>query len=247
MRTYITALLLILLIPGAAAAQSGEPLLGDGGLTGWHVIVDGSGRVSVDGQRHFVWEDSVLHVLPDATDGSRQAFAALVTDSVYTAFVLTLEYKWGEKKYAPRARGKRDAGVLFHMQADEEFWPTSLEYQIQEDDTGDIYLIGTRAVSLRSPDGKQHAPAGSPVQKVGRRYVRFARRDGVERPGWNEVRLVVSGQQAWYYLNGELVNALGLAERPDGAGGWEALTSGRIALQAEGAEVYYRRVRLRRW
>ena len=246
MPRYPLILLATILTASYAAGQTEALLPRDGALSGWHVVIDGSGAVSVDSQRHFVWEDSVLHVLPDAEARSRQAFAALITDSSYSAYILDLEYRWGEKKFAPRAKAKRDAGVLFHVQETDEFWPTSLEYQIQEEDTGDIYLVGTRAVGLRSPNGKAYAPGGSPVQKVGKRYVRFARRAATERPGWNKVRLVVTGQQAEYYLNGERVNALGLAEQPDGSGGWTALKRGRIALQAEGAEVFYRNVRLRR-
>ena len=238
-------LLATILTASYAAGQTVVLLPHNSPLSGWHVVVDEQGQVPIDSQRYFVWEDSVLHVLPDAAAGSRQAFAALVTDSSYFAYILDLEYRWGEKKFAPRANDPRDAGVLFHVQESDDFWPTSLEYQIQEEDTGDIYLIGTRAVGLRSPNGKAYAPGGSPVQKAGERYARFARRDYPERPGWNEVRIVVTGQQAEYYLNGERVNALGLAEQPDGSGGWMALKSGRIALQAEGAEVYYRRVRLR--
>ena len=245
MRRYPLILLATFLTASYATAQTVELLPRNSPLSGWHVVVDELGQVPLDSQRHFVFEDSVLHVLPDAAAGSRQAFAALVTDSSYSTYILDLEYRWGEKKFAPRAKAKRDAGVLFHVRETGEFWPTSLEYQIQEEDTGDIYLVGTRAVGLRSPNGKAYAPGGSPVQKVGKRYVRFARRAATERPGWNEVRLVVTGQQAEYYLNGERVNALGLAEQPDGSGGWMALKSGRIALQAEGAEVYYRRVRIK--
>ena len=223
--------------------QSGQELLGDTALTGWHVLIKGQGVVPVDSQRHFVWEDSLLHILPEAAPGSRQAFAALVTDSSYRSYTLTLEYRWGEKKFAPRTDAPRDAGVLFHAQDRTGFWPTSLEYQIQEDDTGDIWLIGTRAVSLRSPDGEAFDPSGTPMRRAGKRYVRFTRRPVMERAGWNTVRIVVDGRQARYYLNGELVNEFTEAEWRTGEdAAWQPLTAGQIALQAEGAEVFYRNV-----
>ncbi|WP_116108091.1 DUF1080 domain-containing protein [Lewinella sp. IMCC34191] len=240
-------LLLFLLIGTAASGQSAEALLADSTLSGWHVIMKGEGSVPVDSQRHFVWEDSLLHILPDAVAGSRQPFAALITDSTYRSYTLTLEYRWGDKKFAPRTDAPRDAGILFHAQENTAFWPTSLEYQIQENDTGDTWLIGTRAVSLRGPDGKVFDPSGTPARRTGNRYVRFTRRPATELPGWNVVRIVVDGQQAQFYLNGELVNAITDAQwRPVDDEIWEPLAEGHIALQAEGAEVFYRRIALRR-
>ena len=227
-------------------AQAPTTLLDDPGLAGWHVLVEGQGTVFVDSQQYFVWEDSLLHILPAAPEGSRQPFAALVTDRTYRRYTLTLEYRWGEKKFAPRTDAPRDAGVLFHVQADTVFWPASLEYQIQEGDTGDIWLVGTRAVSLRRPERDGFDPDGTPTRRAGKRYVRFTRRPATERPGWNTVRLVVNGRQAQFYLNGELVNGFTEAEwRTDEQAPWQPLRAGRIALQAEGAEVFYRNVVLK--
>ena len=244
---HLTLFLLCLWLTYPAAGQVSDTLLNDTSLAGWHVRVKGSGIVPVDSQHLFVWEDSLLHVLPDAPAGTQQPFAALVTDSVYQSYTLTLEYRWGEKKFVPRMDAPRDAGVLFHVQRNTSFWPTSLEYQIQEDDTGDIWLIGTRAVSMRSADKDAFDPAGTPTRRAGKRYVRFTRRPVTERQGWNTVRIEVDGRRAQYYLNGEPVNGFTEAEwRSDEDAAWEPLSAGRIALQAEGAEVFYRNVVLKK-
>ena len=64
-----------------------------------------------------------------------------------------------------------------------------------------------------------------------------------ERPGWNSIDLEVRGYSARYYVNGHLVNAVFDAERPGAeVGEWVPLRRGPVALQAEGAELYYRRV-----
>lgn len=240
---------LLLLAARLASAQPegpGTPLLTDAALSGWSVLVEDQGAVPNGEQRYFVWEDSLLHVLPDAAAGSEQPFAALVTDSSYSHYRLTLEYRWGEKKFAPRTRAKRDAGVLFHVH-DTIFWPTSLEFQIQEGDTGDIWLVGTRATSTRTADGKRFLDGGRTMVRTGERYVRFTHAGTYERPGWNQLELVVRADSASFRVNGHLVNALSRAEYPTGDGGaWQPLAAGRIALQAEGAEVFYRRVRLQR-
>ena len=42
---------------------------------------------------------------------SGELFGILVTEKEYENYHLSLEFKWGEKKYAPRADKKRDSGL----------------------------------------------------------------------------------------------------------------------------------------
>ena len=57
--------------------------------------------------------------------------------------------------------------------------------------------------------------------------------------------LVVRGDRASYYVNGHLVNEVTqLKQWNDAAKEWQPLTKGRILLQAEGAEIFYRNVTL---
>ena len=136
----------------------GEPLLYDAALTGWSVLIEGRGPVDVAEQEHFVWEDSVLHVLPQAEAGSTQPFALLVTDSSYSHYDLHLEYRWGDKKFAPREAAVRDAGVLYHVHDTTEFWAGSLECQIQEGDTGDAWIIDSRVRANINVDAQNFNP-----------------------------------------------------------------------------------------
>ncbi|WP_168797622.1 3-keto-disaccharide hydrolase [Neolewinella litorea] len=168
-----------------------------------------------------------------------------MTDSTYSRYRLHVEYKWGEKKFAPRTDAVRDAGVLFHTFDTDAFWPAALECQVQEGDTGDIWLIDSRATSTVGADAHNYSPNGAPEQRTGERYTKFARSFSWERPGWNEIVLEVDGDTARFFVNGHLVNALIQAERPTpDRAGWMPLTEGYIALQAEGAELYYRNMRL---
>ena len=66
--------------------------------------------------------------------------------------------------------------------------------------------------------------------------------EAVELPGWNTIRVELRDGAGKYYLNGKLVNAFEMAFEKDGS----PLTRGRIAIQAEGAELTYRNVRVRR-
>ncbi|WP_420459062.1 3-keto-disaccharide hydrolase [Neolewinella sp.] len=246
-------LLLLLLCSAAilsAQEEGGEPLLYDAALTGWSVLIEGRGQVGVADQEHFVWEDSVLHVLPRTQAGSIQPFALLVTDSSYSRYDLHLEYRWGEKKFAPRDSAVRDAGVLYHVHDTTAFWAGSLECQIQEGDTGDAWIIDSRVRANINVDAQNFNPTDGMIEQRGstgdRRYARVPRQYCWEQPGWNSIDLEVRGDSARYYVNGHLVNAVFAAEKPGAtAGEWVPLRSGPVALQAEGAELYYRSVLLR--
>ncbi len=238
------ALLVYLVFPCMLLSAQGDELLFNATFSGWRILVADQGEVAVDEQDYFVWEDSLLHVYPTAASGSRQAFAALTTDSSYSAYRLHLEYKWGDKRFAPRDSSVRDAGVLFHVYDTGVFWPPGLECQIQEGDTGDAWLIGARATSTLNGDARNFSPSGQPEVRTGERYTKFARSYSWERPGWNNIDLEVSGDSARFYVNGHLVNALSETRRPGTGSDWVPLTEGFIALQAEGAELFYRNVRM---
>ena len=118
----------------------------------------------------------------------------------------------------------------------------SFEVQIQEGATGDVWL--TDGASLRSKAGeKLTGPPGKAV-----RIDRFGKgewkdvvgyRDPVgevEKPHgeWNLVELVVQGDHIWHFVNGKLVN--------EGTDAYPA--KGKILFQSEGAEVFFRNIRM---
>ena len=123
-----------------------------------------------------------------------------------------------------------------------------MECQIQEGDTGDVWIVHTRATSTVNPDNMNFQPAakGGVEQTKGdqpRGYHRFLRSYCYEQPGWNRVELIVRGDTATYLVNGHVANQVtGLKTWNAGTASWEPLTKGKILLQAEGAEIYYRNV-----
>lgn len=60
-------------------------------------------------------------------------------------------------------------------------------------------------------------------------------RGGAERAGWNRVELIVDGNTAVHILNGKVVAKVSNVRA----------NQGRIALQIEGAEVFYRNIQIR--
>ena len=71
--------------------------------------------------------------------------------------------------------------------------------------------------------------------------------DSVENDGWNNVELIVHGTEVTHILNGRVVNH-GVNVRfndPENPGHPRPLTHGRIALEIEAAELWFRNVEIR--
>lgn len=56
-----------------------------------------------------------------------------------------MQFKWGELKFAPRLKSKRDSGLLYHAVGEQGyeggFWMRSHELQVQETDCGDYWGV----------------------------------------------------------------------------------------------------------
>lgn len=240
----ITILLvaLLLTIPLTSAADS-ITLFNGSNLEGWTTWY----RHADKDRDLFTVHDGMIHVYENQADGSDQTFAGIVTEREYGQYRLSLEYKWGEKKFKPRYEKVRDAGILFHVHGEEKIWPYSVECQIQEGDTGDIWVIGTEVTSEVSPAVRNYSPNGERVTRGGTpgKFNRFHRGYMWEVPGWNRVEVLVQGAYAKFSVNGHVVNeAFDMKYHDAKTGEWRPLTSGKILLQAEGAEIFYRNIKL---
>ncbi|HKG08591.1 MAG TPA: DUF1080 domain-containing protein [Pedobacter sp.] len=202
-----------------AHAQSDkmQPVFNGRDLEGWTKFLAKQG-VNKDPQGVFKVENGALHV-------SGQEFGYVATTKSYTNFHLSLEFKWGEKKFSPREREKRDAGICFNVgMLNDKIWPKSIECQIQEGDVGDLWLIDSVTAFV---DGMHTEPKDyAEVKKM---------RDGELPHGqWNRVEVISKHGRFNFLVNGILVNQ----------GEYVSITSGRILLQSEGAEVFYRNIKI---
>jgi len=77
---------------------------------------------------------------------SGQIYAGLATKKEYKNYHLSVQVKWGKKKWAPRLEAPRDSGILYHCKGPDaafwNVWKQSLECQVQENDNGDYFRIG---------------------------------------------------------------------------------------------------------
>jgi len=150
----------------------------------------------------------------------------VATEQSYSNYHLKVVFKWGQHQYAPRATGKRDSGVLYHFAAAEpdNVWPKSFECQVQEGDCGDYWCVG--GTNIDSPN---HSA-------IEWNQKRIYRTENFELPNseWNTIEIICNGNQSEHYVNGHLVNS----------GTNASVDSGRILLQSEGAEIFYKTVEL---
>ena len=249
------------LLPYPALGQAGsggdwQPLLNGRDLTGWTFFQHGVGSQDRDGVIAF--HDGEMHVLgPEYTGPDNPGMGYIATIEEYGDYHLSLEYKWGPRRYAPRELAKRDSGILYHVPSGRDFlWPDCVEYQIMEQSTGDAIPVNHRAIQAISagglpswprdvPGNTQYAPqidAGSNLRQHIRADGNF---DTLE--GWNTVELICRGDSAAHVVNGRIVTALyGLQAQQDGdRSRYASVTRGRILLQIESAEISFRNVKIR--
>jgi Domain of Unknown Function (DUF1080) len=193
------------------------------------------GGLNSDPEHVFQVENGVIHV-------SGKEFGYFITKKTYQNFYLRAEFKWGEGTYVSREGKARDSGILYNVQGEQKVWPRSIEFQIMEGGTGDFWM--TDGAALTGKDGvRVTGPAGK-AEKIDRfgkgpseNVVGFRDPVGeVEKPHgeWNVLELVTEGKDIKQYVNGKLVNE-GTDPSP---------ASGKILFQSEGAEVYFRDIKL---
>jgi len=155
----------------------------------------------------------------------------LITDKEYADYKLTVEYRFSDKP--------GNCGVLIHAskpRALYSMFPQSIEVQMQHKSAGDFWCIQE---NIEVPDMEKRRPHKE-GQKFGgakgeaRQILNLT--DGSEKPvgEWNTMTIEARGDEIIVHVNGDLVNH----------GTNATANKGKIALQAEGSEVEFRKVEL---
>ncbi|MGC6426329.1 MAG: ThuA domain-containing protein [Akkermansiaceae bacterium] len=179
-----------------------------------------------------------------------EIFAGLTTKKEFENYHLTMQFKWGDKKWEPRLHKKRDTGVLLHCVGKHgafwNAWKRSLECQVQEGDIGDfIGLAGSLADIRMKTEGDKRT--WDPKGKIapGDDYIHHG--PSIERPHgeWNTIDIYAVGDQIIHVINGK-VNMVLLNTQQKTPHGPAPLTRGQIQIQSEAAECYYRDLKIRK-
>ena len=231
--------------PDAAVSDGGS---NDGGwvalfngsdLSGWHKYLgapsDGGAVLGLDNDPRGVFGVVMTDGEP-AIHITGEVWGSLISIDDYDDFELELQFKWGTLTWPPLH--SIDSGIMYLSHGDygavnaggmglsnpigSGAFMVSMEYQLVPGDVGGVYNLGPIGFTA-SP--RVHVP---------------------EPTGWANARIVMKGGTATHYLEGTAVSG-GSNFINTWPGQQQApVTRGRLQLQCEGAEIYFRHVRLRR-
>lgn len=224
MSRYPIQLVLLLLVLTACKTKREElkpiALFNGKDLTGWHVDVPEMDTSRV--RNPFIIRNNML-VSMGTPNGH------LITDSSFQNYTLDVEYRF--------AGEPGNCGVLVHASTPRalyQMFPKSLEVQLMHENAGDFWCI---VEDITVPDMESRR---GPKENWGivegkeRRIINLT--DGTEKPlgEWNTLKVKCSADSITVWVNNIMVNS-----------GYNCTTTkGQIAIQAEGAEVEFRKVEL---
>jgi hypothetical protein len=200
---------------------------------------------------------------------SGERWGGIATRERYADYRLVVEFRWGLLTWGERRRAARDSGVLVHGEGPlgntardmNGPWLRSIEAQVIEGGTGDFILVSGYEASgesitptlvapaTKDRDGEDVYAPGAPPRTFTKGRINWFGRDpdwtdtlgfrgkqDVESPAgeWTRLEVTCRGRNIAIHVNGTVVNA----------GTDASVSSGRIMLQSEGAEIFFRRVEL---
>jgi hypothetical protein len=197
---------------------------------------------------------------------SGQVFGALTTKEQFGNCHIRVEYKWGEKKWPPREQPKhyRDSGILYwcigQHGAGSGAWMRSVECNIMERGVGQWWAVAGTYVDIEGRKVVLEKEPSVPYrgESPGETCIlwqpggpHFTTGEGITSPldpekagEWNVCEVIAWGNVGIHLLNGEVVLVV-TNPRFKEAGREFALTHGKIQLQSEGAELFYRKAEVR--
>jgi hypothetical protein len=210
-----------------------------------------------DPRKVFTVSEGLIHISGDG-------YGCITTNKRYRDYHMVVEFKFGERTWHGRENNARDSGVLVHSNgrdgAYDGNWMPSIEVQIIEGGVGDFIAVGGTdetgkrvPISLTCAVGADKDRAKQAIwQPNGRRetfqrgridwYGRdpdwkdekgFRGKDDKDSPHgkWTRIDVFCDGGHIETFVNGTKVNeAFDVSPR-----------EGRIQLQSELAEIFYRR------
>lgn len=180
---------------------------------------------------------------------SGEIFGILVTKKVYENYHLRLEFKCEGEKYPPLKDELRDREILYHSIGPEGawggVWMKVLECQVMEKACGDFICVDTTFAdipAIRSSSEERYRFT------EGAEKITFSPEQGYcqknrdyEKPAgeWNVMEIYTFGKESIHVVNGKLnMHAYNLRYLEHGKE--VPLDSGKIQMQSEWAEIFYK-------
>lgn len=220
MKKYTAVIMTLMLLILACNRDERINLIGDN-LDKWHTDVPAMDD-NPDAINPFIMRDGMLVSLGTPA-------GHLITNDVYSDYRLACEYRFVSKP--------GNCGILVHVSTPRalyDMFPQSIEVQMQHEHAGDFWCIQEdikvdNMVERRGPEEEWGVSEGK------RRRIENLTEGSENLPGeWNKMVIECSGDEIKVWVNDELVNH-----------GYDATaTAGKIAVQAEGSEVEFRKLEL---
>ena len=189
---------------------------------------------------------------------SGEIYGCVATKSEFENYHLKLQVKWGDKKWHPRKQLLKDSGVLYHSIGPHgaeswRSWMLSQEFQVMQGHMGDFWSQANSAIDIRAylpeyimnPVADKSQPflalgRGEEIQGYCMRSANYERPHGE----WNELELICFENKSIHIVNGEVVMILKNSRYVEN-GKKVPMNKGKIQLQSEAAEVFYKKIELR--
>jgi hypothetical protein len=186
---------------------------------------------------------------------SGEDFGAITSKEEFENYHLQLKFKWGLINWPAKRGKKKDSGILYHSVgadgADYGYWKRSQEFQVEEGNCGDYWGVAggfadvpsdkiNDSLYVYNPQAKMYTfraqtPVGRYCAKKG---------DAENATGeWNVLDLYCSGDTSIHVVNGKVMMVLYHSRQWDD-GQASPLVKGKVQIQSEGAEVFYKDIRI---
>jgi hypothetical protein len=216
----------------------------------------------IDKSLHLGWDNDPYGVFTEVEEAgekmiriSGEVYGAMVSKEEYENYHLRLVFKWGTKKWFPRLNDNLDSGILYHSVGSvgigHNSWMRSNEFQIEEGHCGDFYTVaGIMNTAKAIPDTVTrfyiYDNAGEQVTFAGNNWLCKGNSNNEKPNGeWNTLDLYTYGGKSVHVVNGKRILMLLDSRQISDEGIEVPVTSGKIQIQSEAAELFVKYVGIR--
>ena len=163
--------------------------------------------------------DEVFYIKDGDIHIAGSPFGYMYTKEKYENFKLELEWRWPVEA--------SNSGIFLFVQNENQVWPNAIECQLKAGNAGDMVLLNGSDVAEFISKAGEKRPKFPVVEK---------KEKSSEFPvgEWNKAEITCQDGNITIYINGVLQNK-----------GSESLyRSGHIALQSEGKDIQFRKLKL---
>jgi hypothetical protein len=186
---------------------------------------------------------------------SGEAWGGISTKKEYENYHFQLKFKWGNLSWGQKKNKKKDSGLLYHAVgphgADYGAWMRSQEFQIEEGNCGEYWGV---AGGMQDIPAIQNADSDYVYNPAGKIYTFSANsRNGrhcrkaidAEKPSgeWNTLDFYCHGDTSVHVINRKVMMVLYNSRQMEN-GQAMPLTKGKLQIQSEGAEVFYKEIKI---